>query len=873
MNLPETKKDTFGEQFFNELDHDLYLQEIFENLLFNYSVKLFALPTCEMRPFNSLDAARFADLLSKSAGLTNSERHVMLAQEMIILLREVYPNDPVINLYAPSVLKSAGNYPGLSAIKIAQQNPLTNEMPLLDSLYENYEKNYLAIPYQEDTCFLRSQKVVYDELDNEMFSYSGPTSMGKSLLIQTFIKSNIKAGAQMNFAILVPTKALISEVSANLIASLSDLLFEKNYRVVTSVGSVALESPGNFVFVLTPERLHYLLIGDTDIRINYLFIDEAHKISSADGRSAFYYKVISLLMEQDPKPHVIFASPNIPNPEIYMELAQPYPMEGQSYSTQYSPVNQLKYLVDLENHDIQIINDLTGKSVRIAPCEETTALSFIQRIIRKSNKQNIVYTNSKDSAIEMAREYAAKTEEKQNARLMKLAEVIRKEIHEEYFLSKLVRRGVAYHVGYLPTSIRTEIEECFRNGDIDIIFCTSTLMEGVNLPASNLFVTSCKNGNKKLSPVDFKNLIGRVGRIKYNLYGTVFLIRGSNSPSIEKIEKLVLENVPSQKVSIANSLKKSQKELIANALLSGSTEFKKANEQQTEEQYSLMRKTGLMLLQDIIKDRNTYVRRSFKEFLSCEQEEKIREIFRIKKAEPDEDINISTEQAVELRNAVKRKHEYPKLNNGYVMYDSVLELLEYFCEVFRWDIYEKKLVGNYNEKKKAYPKLSWYATILTQWMNGRGLKVIIHESIQYKDDHRSDVFWKGKMYEYDGSTLHKNIIIADILETIDNVFLFTLANYFLKFSTEYKKQHNVDSFDNDWYEYIEYGSTNKLTILLQKCDFTRDTSLYIRNNKDKYILETESGYKLHPSLLSCPNEKVQNEAKRVKLNLPEKFLD
>lgn len=376
MNLPKTKKDTFGEQFFNELDHDAYLQEIFENLLFNYSVKLFGLPTYEMRAVNCNDAARFADLLSKSAGLPNSERHVMLAQEMIILLCEVYPNDPDVNLYAPSVLKSAGNYSGLSALKITQQYPLPNEMPLLDSLYENYEKNYLAIPHQKDTYFLRTQKVVYNDLDNEMFSYSGPTSMGKSLLIQTFIKSKIMSGAQMNFAILVPTKALISEVSANLIGSLSDLLFEKNYRVVTSVGSVALESHGNFVFVLTPERLLYLLIGGIDIRINYLFIDEAHKISSVDGRSVFYYKVISLLMEQDPKPHVIFASPNIPNPEIYMELAQPYHIEGQYYSTKYSPVNQLKYLVDLVSHNIQIINDMTGESVQIAPCKETTALSF-----------------------------------------------------------------------------------------------------------------------------------------------------------------------------------------------------------------------------------------------------------------------------------------------------------------------------------------------------------------------------------------------------------------------------------------------------------------------------------------------------------------
>lgn len=37
-------------------------------------------------------------------------------------------------------------------------------------------------------------------------------------------------------------------------------------------------------------------------------------------------------------------------------------------------------------------------------------------------------------------------------------------------------------------------EELYRNGLISYIFSTSKLVEGVNLPADNLFITHYKNG-------------------------------------------------------------------------------------------------------------------------------------------------------------------------------------------------------------------------------------------------------------------------------------------------------------------------------------------------------------------------------------------
>ena len=43
------------------------------------------------------------------------------------------------------------------------------------------------------------------------------------------------------------------------------------------------------------------------------------------------------------------------------------------------------------------------------------------------------------------------------------------------------------------------------------------------MPADNLY-HKLQKGYAYMDAVDFRNLIGRVGRIEYNLYGNVFLV-------------------------------------------------------------------------------------------------------------------------------------------------------------------------------------------------------------------------------------------------------------------------------------------------------------------------------------------------------------
>ena len=120
-----------------------------------------------------------------------------------------------------------------------------------------------------------------------------------------------------------------------------------------------------------------------------------------------------------------------------------------------------------------------------------------------------------------------------------------------------------------------------------------------------------------------------------------------------------------------------------------------------------------------------------------------------------------------------------------------------------------------------------------------------------------------------------NYIIAETLGVIENVLLFSISNYFRKFSLEYKAFHNVDHFDNDWYEFVEYGTTNDLTIFLQRVGFTRDSATFLEQprNRAKYIATVNGEIRVKKSAWTCGNASVEIDSNEIKFNMPELFID
>jgi hypothetical protein len=287
-----------------------------------------------------------------------------------------------------------------------------------------------------------------------------------------------------------------------------------------------------------------------------------------------------------------------------------------------------------------------------------------------------------------------------------------------------------------------------------------------------------------------------------------------------------------------------------------------------------MRRFAIILLRDILSSNKTsFVFKEFASFLDKDKMAQITSAFS-SKSKTDDDINISVDQMDNLTSAIEKGLMYPDFNSTGIDYNTLLSFLETLSKIFKWDVYEKSTLGYRTKQTQQLGKLRWYAVILAQWMTGNGLSFIMKAAIEHKQSNaNSEVEIDGQLVIYNDSKEHRNAVISSTLNAIEDVILFRISNYFLRFSLEYKRYHKLTELKNDWYEYVEYGTTNPLTILLQRNGFSREAATYIKNHQNIYVIYENGDYKIKVDLLSCPSKSVRKEAEEVRYNIPDLFIE
>lgn len=148
-----------------------------------------------------------------------------------------------------NVLTKLGNFPSINLIWNKFENTGIDEIDLDLIIKRLYNKS----PIQE--IFTDEQLKIFNELkDNNHFSFSGSTSFGKSFIFEAFTKYLIEEHNQSdNIAFIVPTKALINQVSYKI----RNLVKSYSYKVINSpeIPKILKKKDGKYIFVFTPERL------------------------------------------------------------------------------------------------------------------------------------------------------------------------------------------------------------------------------------------------------------------------------------------------------------------------------------------------------------------------------------------------------------------------------------------------------------------------------------------------------------------------------------------------------------------------------------------------------------------------------------------
>ena len=555
--------------------NDSYLDELTRKLEYKYAhIFLYQKDDILLTEKEFDDVLRFADILSRSDKADGRNK----AYKIVSLLYDVYKDNVQFQYYANSILTKLGNFASLS---IAVGNSEIVDT-IETALEKQIKKTYQKVPFN-DLVFTDSQYKLFEAMkDSNHYSFSGPTSFGKSFIMDAFIQYIITERHGIdNIVILVPTRALINQVTARLKKTITN----KNYKVLAHpvVPMIYRNRMLKYVFVFTPERLISYLGEKENPVINYMFVDEAHKIiAEKDSRSPLYYHAILLAERKSIK--LYFASPNIPNAHVFLQLFEK--SIDEQMIIKESPVAQNRFFIDYVEGKGRMFTE-TGEDIIFQDLGKKEQ-DYVGKLLRKLGKncKNIVYCNTVADTIDFALKFSKGLPEQNDARIDSLIELIKSYIHKDYFLIDCLKKGVAFHFGRLPQRIRERIERLFEEKVIDYMFCTSTLLEGVNLPAKNIFIFSNAIGNSKFSDVDFWNLAGRAGRLSKELSGNIICVRIEDKKNRWDNPNKDLEVVRNKKIEAVKPLViNGQKNFYTNLDYSlRNKDFTRANYSQTEKE-------------------------------------------------------------------------------------------------------------------------------------------------------------------------------------------------------------------------------------------------------------------------------------------------
>ncbi len=471
--------------------------------------------------------------LSSILSLSNEAKNQALAYEIITkLFKNYYEKYPNLYSISHAILSRLGNFPNRELLnkygfneKMLHQNPAIS----LEIIARQSENKILL--KDNNTLLTDFQKTFFDVLTKQNFySVSAPTSAGKSFVFVLSIVERLMQNKSEKIVLIVPTRALIRELSHKIIQSLKDygLINDVNVRTVPIIEEESKDK--GMVYVLTQERLNTLLNED-DISLDTVFIDEAQEIQN--NRGVVLQNTLELLLDSFSDINLFFASPLIENPNYFNELLE-LDFNENSFIEEVSPVGQnIIFLSSIKRKVKQATVSLLSNSRNIDLGYLELDFEFrdnkiidLAESITKDDELTLIYCNDPSDAEKKALKMSEKIETELNDEdINSLIQFIKEDVHKNYSLIKCLKKGIAYHYSHIPATVRTEIEQLASDGKLKYVFCTSTLLQGVNLPTKNIILFNPTKGRgKPMERSDFLNLIGRAGRLKHEFQGNIWCV-------------------------------------------------------------------------------------------------------------------------------------------------------------------------------------------------------------------------------------------------------------------------------------------------------------------------------------------------------------
>jgi hypothetical protein len=430
------------------------------------------------------------------------------------------------------------------------------------SLALQHQKNEVKI---NEHVFLLTdfQMEIWNGLKEEkLIGISAPTSAGKSFVILLSTVSKI-ISESIDIVYIIPTLSLLSQVTEDYNKMLKKLGAE-NYKIVNGFNPNS-DKNLNTIYVLTQEKAlaafsnektafskKMILVADEIQNIERIQID-------SDLRSKILYDTLIEFRNNKNVEQIIISGPRIE--EIDTLGHRIFGKKAHDITTNISPVLNLTYSIKKINErfyfkqycsikdnalsrPINNVNKIAGYGNKQYSDEYMEYLvDFIQKI--GSQDQNIIFAPTSSKAKEIACYFSDKISDK-SEELNELIQYYRESISVNYAMCSTLEKGIAYHHGKLPMHVRMTLEKAISDKVIQNVICTTTLMQGVNMPAQNIIIrnphlyTRKKSDSTELSSYEMANLRGRAGRLLKDFIGRTYVLDESGFEGLEEYNQFDL---------------------------------------------------------------------------------------------------------------------------------------------------------------------------------------------------------------------------------------------------------------------------------------------------------------------------------------------
>lgn len=429
--------------------------------------------------------------------------------------------------------------------------------------------------YRTQTGFVldRMQKQVLDvfEEGNKKLFLSAPTSFGKTFLLKEIIHRN--SLQYNNIIIVLPTVALLMEVTEDL-----SQFFRQHqlpYKVHNSVYR-DLEIADRNVFILTPERVLRLLALQPDISVDFFFYDEIYKIDediatenddeapehietgneyrgsakSSNHRAVAFRLALYYLLQRSPSCYL--AGPFIKLGALksgFNNMLEKYGITP--FEVHFEPT--LKRRIDYHTKTLKQATPFEETKQATGKASKQDRLAYVVQYLEIDNDNPaIVFCLYPGFTEKYAKAYCENAEPTRSSQIRMFIDHVARNFNCRFDNEKktsvnqwdflfALSRGIGIHNGKFPKYFQREIMSIFNQRQMPLLFCTSTIVEGVNTNAKTVIVYNNPSGESAAGRrFLLLNINGRAGRYLKHFVGNIVYL-DKDTPKIEAGEDISLD--------------------------------------------------------------------------------------------------------------------------------------------------------------------------------------------------------------------------------------------------------------------------------------------------------------------------------------------